>query len=153
MKKILKIGLILFLVGIVSASGTYLYVFHKPHRNIAKEKPAYEICAKDLYTEFSEDEMASYEKYGNQVLQVTGRVVEFELNTNSASLVYVDPFEGINCAFDSTTVISEKNELSAIDVGNIVTVKGQCDGFDLIMGVVLTRCVLIESNQFLSSLD
>lgn len=153
MKKILKIGLILFLFGLVSASGTYLYVFHKPHRNIAKEKPAYEICAKDLYTEFSEDEMDSYEKYGNKVLQVTGRVVEFELNDNGASLVYVDPLEGINCAFDSTTVIQEQSELSLIDVGNIVTIKGQCDGFDLIMGVVLTRCVLIESNQFLSSLN
>lgn len=153
MKKLLKIGLILFLFGVVSATGTYLYVFHKPHRNVARETPAYEICAKDLYTKFSIDETASYEKYGNQVLQVTGRVVEFELNSNGASLVYVDPFEGINCAFDSTAVIKERNELKAIDVGNIVTVKGQCDGYDMIMGVVLTRCVLIESNQFLSSLQ
>lgn len=153
MKKIFKIGLILFIVGVVSATGTYIYVFHKAHRNIAKEKPAYEVCAKDLYTEFSEDEMSSYDKYGNQVLQVTGTVVEFELKENGASLVYIDPFEGINCAFDSTTVTKLKNEFTEISVGNVVTLKGQCDGFDMIMGVVLTRCVLIGRNQFLSSLN
>jgi hypothetical protein len=153
MKKLLKIGLILFLIGIVAAVGTYLYVFHKPHRNIAREKPAYIVDAKQLYSDFSEDETTSYEKYGNKVLEVTGKVVEFEISDNSASLVYLDPFEGINCAFDSTTVIKEKNELSSIDVGNVVTLKGQCDGFDMIMGVVLTRCVLIKNNQFISSLD
>ena len=49
MKKLIKIGIILFLLGIVAATGTYFYVFHKAHRNIAKEKPAYEICAKDLF--------------------------------------------------------------------------------------------------------
>ena len=137
----------------MSATGTYLYVFHKAHRNIAKEKPAYEVCAKDLYTEFSTDEKTSYDKYGNQVLQVTGRVVEFELNESGASLVYVDPFEGINCAFDSTTVTKLRSEFDVIGVGDVVTLKGQCDGFDMIMGVVLTRCVLIERNQFLSSLE
>ena len=153
MKKLLKIGLYLFIFGIIAAIGTYLYVFHKPHRNIAKEKPAYELCAKDLYTQFSLNESSSYEKYGNKVLQVTGRVVEFDMNETGASLVYVDPFEGINCAFDSTTVHNVHNELESIGVGQIVTVKGQCDGFDMIMGVVLTRCVFIRSNQFLSSLN
>ena len=153
MRKIIKIGIILFLLGIVAATGTYFYVFHKPHRNIEKEKPAYEICAKDLYDEFNEDEITSYEKYGNKVIQVTGAVVEFELKENGASLVYVDPFEGINCAFDSTTVIKEKNELSTIHIGNVVTIKGKCDGFDMIMGVVLTRCVLLERNQFISSVN
>lgn len=152
MKKLLKIGLILFIIGIVSASGTYLYVFHKPHRNVAKEKPAYVICAKKLHTEFSEDEMTSYDKYGNKVIQVTGRVVEFEINSNSASLVYIDPMNGISCAFDSTAVIQFHDELASIDVGNIVTIKGQCDGFDLIMGVVLTRCVLLDSEQLISAL-
>ena len=153
MKKIIKIGLILFLIGVVSATGTYLYLFHKPHRNIAREKPAFEMNAEDLYTEFSSDETTSYEKYGNKVLQVTGKVVEFDLNSNGASLVYVDPMEGINCEFDSTTVADTRNELSKIDVGKIVTLKGQCDGFDLIMGVVLTRCVLIESTQSYTSLN
>ena len=60
MKKLLKIGLVLFLFGIVAAVGTYFYVFHKPHRNIAKEVPAYVVCAKKLYTEFSEDEIIAY---------------------------------------------------------------------------------------------
>ncbi|MBA7534500.1 hypothetical protein ES705_26748 [subsurface metagenome] len=153
MKKLIKIGLLLFGIGILSATGTYLYVFHKPHRNIAKEKPSYIIDAVNFYDEFIHDEEESYLKYGDKVIQVSGEVVEFNLRDNGASLVYLNPLEGVNCSFDSTTVIRYNDKLSDIDVGDRVTVKGKCDGFDFIMGVVLTRCVLIEKQEYLSSIQ
>ena len=143
MKKLLKIALILFGVGVLSGIGTYLYVFHKPHRNIAREKPAYVLDANSLFSDFSTDEEGSYEKYGDKVLQVTGEVIDFTIQPNGATLMYLDPLEGISCSFDSITVVQENNELQQVDVGKLVTLKGKCDGFDMIMGVVLTRCVLL----------
>ena len=151
MKKLFKIGLILFGIGIFAAGGTYMYVFHKPHRNVAKEKPAYVLDAEELYTEFVTDEEISYEKYGDQVLQITGNVVEVNVLQNTASIVYLDPVDGINCSFDSLTVVKSGSELSQIQAGDRVTVKGKCDGYDFIMGVVLTRCVLIEDDKFLAA--
>lgn len=143
MKKFFKIWLILFGVGVLSAIGTYIYIFHKPHRNIAKEKPAYVLNAQDLYIEFSSNENTSYEKYGNKVLQISGEVVEISVSNNSASITILDEMEGINCAFDSITMVKNHNQLIQIEEGDRIEIKGQCDGYDMIMGVVLSRCVLL----------
>jgi len=131
-------------IGLLSATGTYLYVFHKPHRNIAKEKPAYIINAREFYQEFSIDEDSGYEKYGNKVVQVSGNVVDVSLNNSNASLVLLDEMEGINCSFDSLAVVKSSEMLSKLKRGDEVILKGQCDGFDMIMGIVLTRCVIIK---------
>lgn len=141
MKKLIKIALILFGIGLFAALGTYLYVFHKPHRNIAKEKPAYTLQADQLLTEFSTDEQAGYEKYGNMVVQVTGEVVEINVSEKGASMVYVSSMEGVSCTIDSLTVAQYDTQLSGVNVGDELTLKGKCDGYDFIMGVVLTRCV------------
>jgi hypothetical protein len=148
MKKLIRIGLILFGFGLLMAFGTYMYVFHKPHRNIAKEKPEYTLEAQSLFNEFITKEDSSYLKYGDKVIQVDGNVVDITIKENGATLVYIDPMEGISCSFDSLTTAQSKARLSQIHPGDHVTVKGKCDGYDLIMGVVLTRCVLEENEKF-----
>lgn len=144
MKKFLKIALILFIIGMVAAIGTWIYVFHKPARNIAKEKPAYVMEAQQLFSDFQKDESASYTKYGNKVIELSGKVVNVTIGSNTASVTLLDEMEGINCSFDSLTVAKTGDELSKIAVGNEIKLKGQCDGYDMIMGVVLTRCVLLK---------
>jgi len=146
MNKIFKIILILGAFGIFSATAIYLYVFHKPHRNIAKETPAYVVKAPEFYSEFSSNETAAYEKYGNQVVQVSGEVVDISMSETSTSIVLLDEMEGIACAFDSLGMAKQLNHLMSINVGDNVNLKGQCDGYDMIMGVVLTRCILLEDN-------
>lgn len=141
-KKLIRIALIIFIISVFSAIGTYLYVFHKPHRNIAKEKPAYQIEATQLLSDFISDEAASYEKYGNTILQLTGKVADISVSHKGASITLIDPFEGVNCSFDSTEVVQNKDTFNSINIGQKISLKGQCDGFDMIMGVVLTRCVL-----------
>jgi hypothetical protein len=142
-KKIFKIGLILFGIGLLAGFGTYMYVFHKPHRNILKETPAYTLAASDLYTEFSLNETASFEKYANKVLQINGEVADIQINDNNALLTLNDAMEGVNCSFDSVTVAKNLDKLKNIHVGDKIELKGQCDGYDIIMGVVFTSCVLL----------
>lgn len=143
-KKLFRIALILFGIGCISAVGTYMYVFHKPHRNIEKEKAAFIIDAQMLFDDFANDENVSYEKYGNQVLEVTGEVVDVSVSENSSSLVLLDEMEGISCSFDSLDTQKYMELLTELTPGEQVKVKGQCDGYDMIMGVVLTRCVLAQ---------
>jgi hypothetical protein len=143
-KKLFRIALILFGIGCLSAIGTYMYVFHKPHRNIEKEQAAFIIDAQILFEEFVKDEDASYEKYGNQVLEITGEIVDISINDNSSSLILLDEMEGINCSFDSLYTQKFKETLESLTLGKKIKIKGQCDGYDMIMGVVITRCILAK---------
>ncbi|MBN2350062.1 MAG: hypothetical protein JXJ22_14575 [Bacteroidales bacterium] len=145
-KKIVKIGLIAGLTGILIAAGSVYYVFNKPHRNVEKEKPAFVLDASEFIQEFNQDENASYEKYGDQVIQVKGEVVDVSRTGNEISLVLDDEFDGISCALDSVAVVKDSKMLESLGVGDIVTVKGKCDGKDMIMGIVLTRCWIIAEN-------
>ena len=143
MKKLLKIGLILFCFGLLSGFGVYLYVFHKPHRNIAKEQAAYVLTAQQIYQDFSANEDSSFVKYGNKVLQVSGEIVDVQIKPNQVAITMNDQMESVNCMFDSTTVSKNYDKLKQLSIGDKVELKGQCDGYDMIMGVVLTRCVLL----------
>jgi hypothetical protein len=60
------------------------------------------------------------------------------------SLVLNDEMEAINCALDSMMIVNNKALVESLEIGKNVTLKGKCDGFDMIMGVVLTRCYIIE---------
>jgi hypothetical protein len=146
-KKILKIGFILFGIGLFSGLGTYIYVFHKPQRNIGKEKPAYIMSARQLYREFSNSEDSSNIKYGDKVIEITGPITDVTLNSNDGSITLLDEISGINCSFDSITLAEHRVEMEKIKPGDEITIKGKCDGFDMIMGVVLTRCVLINKTK------
>jgi hypothetical protein len=85
----------------------------------------------------------SYEKYGDKVIQIKGAVENITLNENSASIVFIDEMGGVNCVFDSLSMVKNLEKLKKINVGDSIELKGQCDGYDMIMGVVLSRCVLL----------
>jgi hypothetical protein len=145
-KKILKnlyiIGAILLFIGL----GGLYYVFNKAPRNIEKEKPSFTMSAEQLYKEFSTSEDSSYAIYGDKIIEVTGSVSDIIVNNNGASLTLLDEISGINCSFDSISVAENRSELIKIKHGDNVSLKGKCDGYDMIMGVVLSRCVLIKIN-------
>lgn len=145
MKKIIKIALYLFIIGLLAGVGVYLYVFHKPHRNLANEKPAFVCTAENLYNEFSANDTASYSKYGNKAIEVSGNVVEKTVTPKEITIVLFDSMGGVSCSFDSTYISENKDKFEKIKSGANIIVRGQCDGADPILGVVLTSCVLPEA--------
>jgi len=147
MKKFLKIALIVGGVGLVAGLSVFYWVFNKPHRNVEGEKPAFVMAAADLYSEYSTNEDASNAKYINKVLQVNGEVAEITIGENEATIVLVDAMEGVSCALDSTQTVDMKDKLKALKQGDKVTLKGKCDGYDMIMGVVLTKCFFVEDKK------
>ena len=145
MKKNLKIFLIVVAIGIVTGVSTVYYVFNKPHRNVEKEAPMYTMEAKALYQEYSDNEEASNPKFADKIIQVSGKIVEFTKDGYQISVVLNDGMEGVSCALDSVTIKNNKPFIDALKVGDDITLKGKCDGFDMIMGVVLTRCFIVKS--------
>jgi len=144
MKKGIKIVLIIVIAGALIGAGSVYYVFNKPHRNVEGEAAAFKMEAKAFFDEFNTDETASNTKYLNKVIQVKGKIVSFTKETGEVSITLNSETEGINCAMDSTGVVENKVEIDKLKVGDDVTLKGKCDGFDMIMGIVLTRCFLVK---------
>ena len=144
MKKGLKIFLIVVIVGIVTGLSTVYYVFNKPHRDVEGEVPSFKMNAVALYTEYSNDEESSNHKFADKVVQVSGEIAELSLDGYQVSVVLNDDMEGVNCALDSMTIDNHKTFIDALKIGDKITLKGKCDGFDMIMGVVLTRCFIIQ---------
>jgi hypothetical protein len=135
-----KVILIITAFVLVVGIGATYYLFNKPHRNIALEKPAYILGASILFKEFNMNKDLGDEKFGNQVIQVSGRVAEVSVGENSVSIILNNMMEAVNCTIEGNYNESAKG----IHFGDSITVKGKCDGFDMIMGVVLTKCILIE---------
>ncbi len=142
MKKIYKILIYLTLFGLLCGFGVYLYVFHKPHRNVGSEKPAFTLTASELIKEFSEKEDVTYKLYGDKALQVTGKIADIAKKGNDITVILEDKSSGVSCSFEAEYFQKNAEKINAMKVGDDVTVKGKCDGFDMIMGVVLTRCVV-----------
>jgi len=144
MKKGLKIFLIIAAVGLVTGLSTVYYVFNKPHRDVAGELPSFTLEAKAFYDEYNNNEEASNQKFGDKVIQVSGEIVELTKNDYQVSIVLNDAMEGVSCALDSLTIDENKLLISELKVNDKITLKGKCDGFDMIMGIVLTRCFIVK---------
>ena len=146
MNKIVKILLILAVIGLVSGFGVYMYVFHKPERNIANEAPAFTISASDLLSQFSEKEDSCNKIYGNKTIQVSGKIVDITKKDNIVlTIILENSNSGISCNFDSAYSVENASSIGKFEMGVNIEIKGKCDGYDAIMGVVLTRCALIKT--------
>jgi len=144
MKISVKIFLIITVVGLVTGFSTIYYVFNKPHRNIEEESPSFTMDATVLYGDFSNDEVFANDKYGDKVIEVKGEIAELTVESYRVSIALNDEMEGVNCALDSLTVVKNKGMINSLKVGDPITLKGKCDGFDMIMGVVLTQCFIVN---------
>jgi len=120
---------ILFLVVCVLVMGTYLgyRYLYKDHRDIQSEKPSLNIKASELLGMFQSD--ATPETL-NKTIVVSG--VVSEKDTESITL------EGIvHCVLLSSD--------TSINVGEMVSVKGRCIGYDELFELVkLDQSQLIE---------
>lgn len=134
MKKIATI--ISFLVLIAVAYGVYM--FNKKTESLHKVKPEYTVTANQLYMEFVNNEKSAILKYEGKIIEVTGEVI-MVTKTDSISNVLLGAEEallgGVNCSF---------NELeNNLQKGEIITVKGQCQGY--LTSVILNNCVIGEN--------
>jgi hypothetical protein len=134
MKKKIFIGLI---IAIVAAAGTGYYMWNKPKRTAADEKPFAITTADELMNEFSSDETKAWEKYkGDKIIQVKGKIGDIAQDSLTTILLETQDIMGvINC-----TLIKDQNFSGKI--GDSIEIKGICAGYN--MDVQLTQCALVQ---------
>jgi hypothetical protein len=138
-----KIILISLLVLAVAGGTTAWFMYNKPHRNIAGEKPAFSLEAAVLAHEFMLDEEIANTWYLNKVILVTGIVVGKTLGSDgSYTIVLEDEYEGISATFDPAYSTKNREKLEAVTEGEPISLKGRCDGMLMLQGVILNKCVL-----------
>lgn len=127
-KKTYVLGL--FITVCVIFLSVYKYVY-KDHRNIFKEKAAFNIAAKAVNVEFTDNASLAEKKYINKVLIVSGVVTDI-------SSTFLTLENSIFCQFENSIPNHTK-------VNSTISLKGRYIGYDdLLNEVKLDQCSIIN---------
>lgn len=145
-KKIIIILLTLVVLGAIGGAYAY-YMFQKPVKDFASSKSEIVLEAKTIYTDFVNDENAANAKYvaGDKTIEVTGKISEInKLEDGTASIILdvEDPEGGLSCSLSAESI----SELDKFANGSVITIKGQCTGFQELISkeVIMIRCGIVE---------
>ncbi|MBN1987141.1 MAG: hypothetical protein JW761_12600 [Prolixibacteraceae bacterium] len=127
-KKIIKIGIITAVAGIVIAGAIGLYMFNMPHRDVLSAKADFSLTSSQIVTEYLADASAANEKYlaadgDSKVLEITGTVNKISDDFDGKKVVLLK--DGSDKAGVSATFTPETNaNAEKLQVGQSITIKG-----------------------------
>jgi hypothetical protein len=127
-KKIIKIGIITAVAGIVIAGAIGLYMFNMPHRDVLSAKADFSLTSSQIVTEYLTDASAANEKYlaadgDSKVLEITGKVNKISDDFDGKKVVLLK--DDSDKAGVSATFTPETSANAAkLEVGQKVTLKG-----------------------------
>lgn len=132
MNKILKIGLILLVTGLVAAALVWKFYVNKPHDNIEKATPAYSVSTEEIWSRYNTDRKIADSLYNNQVIEVTGNLSRIDKNDTLVSAIFVMAADSM---FGDKTIACQmykkyNEEAVALIAGAKVKIKGFCVGYD-----------------------
>jgi FlaG/FlaF family flagellin (archaellin) len=131
MKKLILIAIVV----ILSAATYAFYLFNKKTPGLENVKSDFKLTSNELFDSFEKDESTAMSKFENKVIEVTGTVFAVQKTDSLSSVTLVADnamIGGVNCSFNN-------NKFEA-NVGQIVTIKGRCQGY-------LTDVILNNSTQ------
>lgn len=143
-KNILKAFVILAVIGLISAGAVYRFVINKPHKDIAKAKPAYIISATDLFDVFHSDREMAEQKFNGQVVLLNGKLDKIESSESLVTGVFVFDQgifgdEGVRC----TMLPDHAGELTSVGEGSEISLKGFLTGYND-TDVILEQCSVVR---------
>lgn len=134
--------IVLAVVALLIAGGAGVYVmWNKPHQDLTADAADFTTSPTELFGEFTADEAAANQTFGNKVVELSGTVSEKKDVGDQGSVILLEvPGEmfGINCAFEPADAAS----LSSVETGSKITLRGKVDG--MAFDVNLSRCVVIN---------
>ena len=148
-KRTLRLGLAIVLIGLLVVSIVVIYMFNKPHLDVASLKPDFSLSAAQLYKEFKTDENNANKKYlggaNGKIVQVSGVISDIITGEHGLITFTVKDESigegGVSCSIDSTNL----NKAGKVKIGDTVVIKGQCTGYiELTNEVDLNKCFIIE---------
>lgn len=113
------------------------FQYNKSHRDIASEKASIEVSAIDLFDAYVTDEKAANAQYLDQVVAVSGIVMELDIENQMVVIKTNDDFGSVNASFDTGA------NLNQVQVDTEIRIKGHCTGGDD-LGVVITHCSILK---------
>lgn len=127
-RKLIKIGLILFAVGVVSAGAIGYYMFNMPHRDVQSSSVDYTLTAHDIVTQYLTDANAANEKYldeegESKILLVTGTIASITEDFNGQKVILLKMASdkaGVSCTFTKET----NSHLEKVQEGDEISIKG-----------------------------
>jgi len=88
MKKLLKIGGILAVVGILAGAYIWFFVYNKPHRDYEKATADYVVTAGECYQKYAGGNAVECE-YTGKVLEISGKPSLVEQSDSLVVLAFV----------------------------------------------------------------
>lgn len=125
---------------ILAVGGVIIYkIWNKPFKD-PLEGDAIKVSAIQLFNDFNVNESAAQKKYvpeklGEKKVEVTGEIKEIGKNDDGEifyTLKTSDEMFGVKCIMD------KGEEIKNAKVGDNITVRGFCDGYN--MDVIVNRC-------------
>ena len=111
----------------------------KTESEISTNEPTISVSAKQLYKDYTDNEVAADLKYKDHVLVVTGRVDEIAKDITDDIYVTIkgdEYFGDAQCFFSK----DHTNEAAQLKKGQTITIKGKCQG--KMMNILLRGCSL-----------
>lgn len=154
-RKILKWGLIVFAVGLVTAVSIFLYMWYMPHRDVQAAPVDIEITAVDLVNEYLNDPETANEKYlqeegESKILAVSGKVSAIDEDLNHQKTVLLkneNDQAGVLCFFMAETNANAEE----LKIGDQITIKGVIrsgaeydEDLDLYEDAILEKCDVLK---------
>jgi hypothetical protein len=144
MKKIIKIGIGLLIIGIIAGTLGYVFIYNKPHRDFEKAKPDFTLSTFELFDSYVSDRKNAETNYNGKVILLEGFVQKTEKADSLIIAVFVfqeDMFgdEGIRC----TMLPKYNEEMMKVKPETNVKIKGFCTGYND-TDVILEKCTLIQ---------
>lgn len=145
MNKLLKIGLILAVTGLVAVILIWKFYVNKPHDDIEKAVPSYSLTAVEIWKQYNNDIKKADSTYTGKVIQLTGT---FNRAEKSDSLVYIVFVMEVDSMFGDKSVRCEmlqkyNDEALAIAAATPVKIKGFCTGFDQ-TDIKFNKCSVVK---------
>ena len=109
-------------------------MYNKPHKNFEESQPEFTIGSKDLIILYQNNPNNANNRYLDKILLLTGVVTDIEKN-----LIILD--NGIVCTLDPSQVITKN-----IRLGNTISIKGRCIGYDDLLEEIRIDHSLIMKN-------
>jgi len=144
MKKLLRIGIILAVIGVVAAALVWKFYINKPHEDIENATPAYSMTTDEIWKQFSTDEKKAGSMYNDKVIELSGTVSRV---VNNDTLVTVAFIMEADSMFGDKSISCEmlkkyNDEAKALSKGTEVKIKGYCVGF--IGDIKFNQCSIVK---------
>lgn len=132
MNKLLKIGLILAVIGLVSAALIWKFYVNKPHEDIDSATPAYSMTTEEIWKQYNTDQKTADSLYTGKVIELSGVLSRVDKNDTIVSVIFVMAADEM---FGDKTISCQmynkhNDEASALTAGSKLKVKGFCTGFN-----------------------